>query len=253
MRYIVYKYKPDTMKPLFCIFCLLLLFGCNTEEETYLPAASGSYTPGGQTKVISYLALGDSYTKGESVCSSCNYPTLLSVALNSAADNNVDLKMVAQTGWTTNDLLYALPQSNIGMHYNLVTLLIGVNNQYGQENFSVYETEFNQLLDKAIFYANGNTEHVVVISIPDYAYTPYGASLSDNQRQGISTDIDTYNAYAAQQSAVRNVTFLNITDITRNGLNQPELVASDGLHPSSVAYQKFVERLLPVVRGKLNF
>lgn len=237
-------------KPLW-ILCFVLLAACHTEEDNY-PYAPNSGTPPAQEDTLEYLALGDSYTKGESVCGICNYPTKLSQGLFRVSGRNINQRIVAQTGWTTSDLLYAISQSNLHSHYHLVTLLIGVNNQYIGEDFSVYETEFNELLDKAVLFANGNSTRVVVISIPDYAYTSYGASLSEQKRQTISTEIDAYNLYAQQQAAERNITFLNITDITRNGLSQPDLVASDGLHPSALAYQQFVERLLPIVREKLN-
>jgi lysophospholipase L1-like esterase len=132
----------------------------------------------------------------------------------------------------------------------LVTLLIGVNNQYQNRPFSLYEDEFPDLLNRAITLAKGDKNNVIVLSIPDYAYTPFGQGSSNPQT--ISTQIDMYNLFAENYCIQNNVAFFNITDITRQGLENPTLVAGDGLHPSKTAYSKFVERLLPKVRTILN-
>ena len=122
----------------------------------------------------------------------------------------------------------------------MVTLLIGVNNQYQNKPFSLYETEFPQLVIKSIALAKGDKTNVIVVSIPDYAYTPFGQGAVN-----ISTGIDQYNAFAQNYCAENGIVFINITDITRLGLSQPEVVASDGVHPSDLAYSKFVDRILP--------
>ena len=197
-----------------------------------------------EESVIKYLALGDSYTIGTSVCDTCSYPQQLKVKLKEEFNNTIDLKIIAQTGWTTTALIGAINNENPSQDYDLVTLLIGVNNQYQNRSFEIYETEFPSLLNKAILFAKGNPKNVIVISIPDYAFTPFGEN--SNNRENISNEIDAYNNYAKEVSESINVKFIEITDITRQGLNDPELVASDGLHPSKKAYEKFVERLLPV-------
>jgi lysophospholipase L1-like esterase len=112
----------------------------------------------------------------------------------------------------------------------------------------VYQQEFPELVAIATQKAQGKKENVIVVSIPDYAYTPFG-----NGNTTISTQIDMYNAFAQNYCATNNITFVNITDITRMGLAQPNLVASDGLHPSALAYTKFVERILPEAIEKLGF
>lgn len=122
----------------------------------------------------------------------------------------------------------------------MVTLLIGVNNQYQNKPFSLYEQEFPELVNIAIEKAKGNKNNVIVVSIPDYAYTPFG-----NGNTTISAQIDIYNAFAENYCIQNNITFVNITDITREGLAQPTLVANDGLHPSDLAYFRFVERIFP--------
>ncbi|MCF6129236.1 SGNH/GDSL hydrolase family protein [Flavobacterium sp. AS60] len=200
------------------------------------------------TKNYKYLALGDSYTIGESVCETCRFPVQLkdSIGKYLNANDTFQVKIIATTGWTTTNLKSAIAAENPTNDYDLVTLLIGVNNQYQHQPFSLYEQEFPELVNTAIQKAKGDKNNVIVVSIPDYAFTPFG-----NGNTTISTEIDNYNAFAENYCNANNITFITITDITRLGLVQPELVATDGLHPSSVAYAKFVERLLPVARTKI--
>ncbi|WP_317197706.1 SGNH/GDSL hydrolase family protein [Neotamlana sargassicola] len=195
------------------------------------------------------LALGDSYTIGESVCETCNFPTQLkdSLEFRFKNKNQVKLKIVATTGWTTTNLINAIDNESLKNTYDLVTLLIGVNNQYQGKPFSIYENEFPQLVNTAIKHANGDKLNVIVVSIPDYAFTPFGEG-----NKLISEAIDKYNNFAKQYCSNNNITYLNITDITRKGLENPELVATDRLHPSTKAYTKFVEHLLPLVQEKLK-
>lgn len=148
-----------------------------------------------------------------------------------------------EQGWTTTNLINAIEQQKPSNNYDLVTLLIGVNNQYQGINFTVYEKEFPELVTKAISFAKGDKTKLIVVSIPDYAYTPFGQNYGNPA--SISTQIDRYNAFASAYCQDNGILFIDITDITRNGLNNPKLVANDGLHPSESAYALFVERLLP--------
>lgn len=157
-----------------------------------------------------------------------------------ASTDNILTDIIAQTGWTTANLKNAIAAQNPANNYDLVTLLIGVNNQYQNKPFSLYEQEFPELVNIAIEKAKGNKNNVIVVSIPDYAYTPFG-----NGNTTISAQIDIYNAFAENYCIQNNITFVNITDITREGLAQPTLVANDGLHPSDLAYSRFVERIFP--------
>ncbi len=216
-------------------FMLLINFGCSQEQTT-------PYYNIVNPKQLNYLALGDSYTIGQSVCTTCRFPEQLKASLQATyQDNPFLLQVIAKTGWTTSNLITELNLVNPSNNFDLVTLLIGVNNQYQNKPFSLYETEFPQLITKAIAFAKGDKTNVIVVSIPDYAYTQFGQGAIN-----ISTGIDQYNAFAQNYCLQNGIMFINITDITRLGLSQPELVASDGLHPSELAYSKFVERISPL-------
>ncbi len=192
-------------------------------------------------KELTYLALGDSYTIGQSVCETCRFPEQLRKKLaDSNQKNTYTTKIIATTGWTTTNLISAINVQNPSSNYDLVTLLIGVNNQYQGKPFSVYEKEFPELIIKAILLAKGDKSNVIVVSIPDYAFTTFGRGSAT-----ISSGIEQYNAFAKAYCTENNIEFVNITDITQQGLKNTSLVASDGLHPSELAYSLFVERIFP--------
>lgn len=195
------------------------------------------------------LSLGDSYTIGQSVCETCRFPEQLKDSLlqNFEEGTTFSLQVIARTGWTTTNLIDAIASENIPPDFDLVTLLIGVNNQYQRKDFSLYETEFPALVSTAIKAINNDKNNLIVISIPDYAFTPFGGGNTN-----ISEEIDLYNEFAKDYCNRNEITFLNITDITREGFINPNLVASDNLHPSALAYTKFVERLLPLSLEKLK-
>lgn len=226
---------------LFNLLLVLALFSnCSSEPDSSL-LSTQDYN---DENAIAYLALGDSYTIGESVSYDKNYPSQLSKRMETELKRNVQTQIIAKTGWRTDELQSAIQNTQIEKPLDFVTLLIGVNNQYQNKSFSQYEEEFPELLQTALDFTNGETEKVLVISIPDYAFTPFG---QNRDTEKISREIDQYNAYAKSVAKDFNVTFVEITDITRMGLEQPDLVARDGLHPSGLAYEKFVDRILPFV------
>lgn len=239
------KLKTKIFKlPLFVIL-LGLIPSCNVSDiERSEPITNDD----SNSELITYLALGDSYTVGESVAYEESFPAQLSARIEENIDIKVNTTVIAQTGWRT-DQLHAAIGNRESADYDLVTLLIGVNNQFQSRPFSQYETEFTSLVEKAINLAGNDSNHVVILSIPDYYYTAYG---QNNGTIKISTEIDHYNDFAKSIAISKGVTFLNITDITRKGLEEPELVAADGLHPSGTAYEKFVERLYPLIRSRLK-
>jgi acyl-CoA thioesterase I len=218
-------------------FLSIAIFGCSSENNFQ----KSEPKPVSIVKEYKYLALGDSYTIGQSVCETCRFPEQLKLGLkNNFTNDTFSLQIIAQTGWTTSNLISAINTSLPSSNFDLVSLLIGVNNQYQNKAFSVYEEEFPMLVNRAIGFAKGDKSNLIVVSIPDYAYTPFGQGAAN-----ISLGIDKYNDFAKQYCLQSNIKFIDITDITRLGLENTNLVASDGLHPSELAYAKFVERILP--------
>ena len=188
---------------------------------------------------IHYLALGDSYTIGESVPSHQNFPAHLSEELKKKGFS-VSTEIIATTGWTTQNLKQAIERKNLTPSYNLVSLLIGVNNQYQGKSIEEYETEFEELLKTAIKLAGNNKEKVFVVSIPDYGYTPFGES----KKEEISKEIDAFNNVNKRITNSFGITYIDITPISREGLANPSYVASDGLHPSGTQYKEWIQFIL---------
>ncbi len=199
--------------------------------------------------VSSYLALGDSYTIGEGVIENERWPELLVQALNKEGFSLKKPLIIATTGWTTADLKTAIAQRQPMGPFNLVSLLIGVNNQYQGIDMVIYEKEFNELLQTSIALAGSKPEHVFVVSIPDYAITPF-AQQHDPER--ISLEIDQYNQVARSIAESYGVRFFNITPISRKAADNPALLAEDKLHPSGLMYQEWVDLVLPTVKKFLQ-
>ncbi len=239
------KYAHMLYKLTFIFSLLSFIPSCSQTEEI---RSEQIVDESNNQEIITYLALGDSYTIGESVDFEDSFPAQLSTRIEENKNLLVNTTVIAQTGWRTDQLISAVGGRE-SADYNLVTLLIGVNNQFQSRPFSQYETEFTTLLNKAINLAGNDANKVIILSIPDYYYTPYGQS---NGNELISLQLDEYNNFAKSIAKEKGVTFLDITDITRKGLDEPELVADDGLHPSGLAYEKFVERLYPLVSTRLK-
>ena len=224
--------------------CLIFVLNCTNNAETNTDPVQENDNDEIQPNSFKLLSLGDSYTIGASVCETCRFPEQLKDSLKNRfrASDDFSLQIVATSGWTTTNLINALNSNPPTTDHDLVTLLVGVNNQFQGKPFELYETEFIVLVNKAIAYAKGNKNRVIVVSIPDYGFTPFG----QNNQTTITAELDNYNAYAQNYCEANNISYVYITDITQQGFENPELVASDGLHPSELAYSKFVERLLPV-------
>lgn len=179
-----------------------------------------------------FLALGDSYTIGESVAESERWPNQLAAKLKIEQP-----RIIATTGWRTDQLKAAIEAANLKPEYDLVSLLIGVNNQYQGKPIEVYEREFEELLQTSIKLAKGKKKNVFIVSIPDYGYTPFGKA----KQEKISEELDQYNAINKRIATKYGVKYFNITEISRKGLEDSELVAGDGLHPSGKMYEQWVE------------
>ena len=194
-----------------------------------------------QIKSKSYLALGDSYTIGESVPVSDRFPVILVNDLNGKGYNFQEPKIVAKTGWTTDELKAAILKENLSENYDLVTLLIGVNNQYRGRDVENFRLEFADLLQMAIGFANDQPEKVVVVSIPDWGVSPFA---SGRDQEKIAEEIDLYNKVKKEETLKRNVTFVDITVISRSGLGIPDYFAKDGLHFSGKMHQLWVNEIM---------
>lgn len=189
---------------------------------------------------MSYLALGDSYTIGESVPTMENFPYQLADSISKRGKAYESPVIIARTGWRTDQLIEAIESANLKKEYDLVTLLIGVNNEFQGRSLSEYERDFTVLCKKSIELAGNKKKRVVVISIPDYGYTPYGKA---NQKR-ISERIDLFNASNKRISDSLELKYVNVTDISRKGLNEPDMVADDGLHPGAKMYALWVKEIL---------
>ena len=193
-----------------------------------------------KSKSIRFLALGDSYTIGESVSEDERWPELLAASLRTKGVQIEKPKIIATTGWRTDQLKQAILSSGTTDDYDLVSLLIGVNNQYQKKSPESYEPEFRELLEMAIKKAGGRKERVFVVSIPDYGHTPFGQA----RQIEISEDLDEFNEVNKEITIESGIAYFNITEISREGLRDPELVATDRLHPSGKMYRLWVEEIL---------
>jgi lysophospholipase L1-like esterase len=196
-----------------------------------------------------YLALGDSYTIGEQVPMQENFPHQLVKLLNAAGVKAAEPVIIAKTGWTTDELAASIREHNLHETFTFVTLLIGVNNQYRGRDVDNFKIEFTQLLDQAIVFANGHTQNVFVVSIPDWGITPFAEGKN---RAKVAHDIDTYNKVCKDVAMMHKCNFTDITDSTRKNGQNAEYLAGDGLHPSAKEYKIWAERLLPVISKVLK-
>ena len=197
---------------------------------------------------LHYLALGDSYTIGEAVPAACRWPQQLVAQLRRHGVAVDDPRIIAVTGWTTDELAAGMDATRPVPPYDLVTLQIGVNNQYRARAAGRYRGEFRRLLQRAIGLAGGHAGHVVTVSIPDWGVTRFG--LTDPRGSArIGAELDVYNAIARDETSRAGARWVDITGISRR---HPELVATDGLHPSATQYTRWVAVIEPLVRAALR-
>jgi lysophospholipase L1-like esterase len=197
---------------------------------------------------LKYLALGDSYTIGEGVDSTLRYPVQIADSLKKLGYPMESPKIIAVTGWTTSSLKAAIKTANPQPPYDLVSLLIGVNNQYRGLDINIYVTEFNELIDKAIYFAGNEPGRVIVLSIPDWGVTPFA---SDRDREKIAREIDQYNAINKEITLSSGVAWIDVTGISRLAEKDESLIAGDGLHPSGKMYTEWVKLALPEIEKML--
>jgi len=199
---------------------------------------------------LTYLALGDSYTIGQSVPLEQNFPNQLRSRLNETGHPMSGPSIIAATGWTTADLKAAIAARNLGeKRYDIVTLLIGVNNQYRGYSPNEYRVQFTDLLHTAINHAKGGKGYVFVLSIPDWGVTPYA---DGRDREQIAKEIDQFNAINKEETEKLGVAYVDITPSSRRAAQDAGLIAGDGLHPSERMYALWVQQLFPLVSAKVQ-
>lgn len=227
------------------LLCMLICCSCNKEGTIPNPI---SPTPTPAVKVNNWLALGDSYTIGQGVAENERYP-FQTVQLLKATGVNIDtLNYIARTGWTTTDLMRSMEQANPRQH-SVVSLLIGVNDQYQGVPAEDYRVRFRAVLGKAIGLAGGKKENVVVISIPDYGVTPY-SSQADTLK--IRKEIDLFNDINKEETGKFGCPYLYITTSSRMARDYGNLICPDGLHPSGLEYGKWAQELAPLIQQILK-
>lgn len=202
-----------------------------------------------QNKPLRYLALGDSYTVGEMVPLKKNFPYQTVALLRKEKIIIDDPAIIAKTGWTTDELQEMLSRTRLQIPFDFVTLLIGVNNQYRGRSAEEYATQFTQLLQQAIGYAGEKTNHVIVVSIPDWGATPFAKGKDRNK---IAKEIDAFNAINERIAKEYKVHYINITALTREAVKDKTLVAKDGLHPSAKEYARWAVKVKEVMINELK-
>ncbi len=225
---------------------LLLLFlvaGCRSAAPTLPPVPTTSIL---RTSPIPYLALGDSYTIGEGAAAADRWPVQLAALASQHGTQLAAPDIIARTGWTTAELQHAIAASgNHRTDYGLVSLLIGVNNQYRGQSLATYRAEFRQLLATAIAFAGGAQNRVVVLSIPDWGQTPFAEG---RDRAQISQEIDQFNVVAHEECQHADVSFVNITPLTRAAAGEENQFTPDGLHYTGAQMRHWAEQAWPVLQ-----
>ncbi len=195
-----------------------------------------------------FLALGDSYTIGEGVAAEEGWPVQLQQLLIADGVEIQTPEIVAQTGWTTGELLAGIDAAGIDATFDLVSLLIGVNNQYRGLEVDAYAADFENLLNLAIGFAGGDASRVVVVSIPDWSVTPFARTHTQASLADIASAIDAFNRVNCRLAYHRKCAYVDVTKITRERYADPHAWTEDDLHPAPLMYARWVRKLLPVVR-----
>ncbi|HET9453516.1 MAG TPA: SGNH/GDSL hydrolase family protein [Gemmatimonadaceae bacterium] len=196
-----------------------------------------------------FLALGDSYTIGEGVAAAERWPNQLVELLRARGIAMSDPELIARTAWTTDELMDAIDEARPTGPFDLVTLLIGVNDQYRSRPIDHFESGFGPVLDQAIGFARGGAARLIVVSIPDWGATPFAEG---RDRALITREVGDYNAAARALTAQRGAHWHDVTESSRRMLEDPSLVVSDGLHPSGAMYARWAASMVPVAEKILG-
>jgi lysophospholipase L1-like esterase len=227
---------------------IAVLLSCS-KSSSYSAVVPSVVTPPPTAAAKTYLALGDSYTIGQSVSESERFPAQTVARLKEQGVNVANPVYIARTGWTTASLQSAIATENPSPTYDIVSLLIGVNDQYQRMDTGGYTQRFTMLLEKAIQLARGEKKHVFVLSIPDYSVTPFVAA---SEKERVRREVDQFNSINKRITDAFGVSYTDITPSTREAAANPSLIAADGLHPSGHEYRKWAEMLAPKVKASLQ-
>lgn len=243
------------------LFSIFACFSCSKEKnidkptENAMPAKDtitnqpADTTRASDSTGAKYLALGDSYTIGQSVQESERFPAQAVQLLRSQNINIKDPEYIAATGWTTDNLISAINSKNPANDFDIVTLLIGVNDQYQHRDTTGYRERFSELLNKAVVFAGSRKTHVFVLSIPDYSATPF---VGQSDKSSVSMQIDQFNAINKEIALQNGITYIDITPSTRQAATDASLIANDGLHPSGKEYAVWAGMLVPLIKKVLQ-
>jgi len=206
-------------------------------------------SPASTPAEIRILSLGDSYTIGEAVGEHERWPVRLAAELRAQGIGVADPVLIAKTGWTTDELSLGIDAASPSGPFDVVTLLIGVNNQYRGRPAAEYREQFRALLDRAVAFARGEAGRVIVLSIPDWGVTPFAVG---RDRAQIAADIDAFNAINREESLHRGSQYVDVTPVSRKADADPSLIATDGLHPSGAMYALWADLALPAALSALG-
>ena len=231
------------------VFVVLILFSFS---DIYSHNGKGNMNTEKKKEMKTYLALGDSYTVAESVSPDMSYPVILAGLLNNKGFTISPPLIIAKTGWTTEELMAGIEKKSIkAKKFDLVTLLIGVNDQYREYEISKYPERLEKLIKIALNFAGGNKKKLIIISIPDWGITPFAKSKGrDKVKTGL--EIDQYNLQKKLLAEKYGIRYVDVTEISRRAVRQPDLIAGDGLHPSGLMYGLWAEKLLPLAEKVLE-
>lgn len=227
----------------------LCCLACVSNQESSLPPNPDPVVQPDTTQGVPFLSLGDSYTIGESVPEADRWSVQLADQLRKNGVAVASPDIIARTGWTTAELMDGIKEARKKKDYKLVSLLIGVNNQYRGQSIERYRTEFRSLLATSVEYAGGRKERVFVLSTPDWGVSPFGAR---SDRAKVAREIDAFNAVAKEECDQAGILYIDITPVSRTGLGDPSMFASDGLHFSGKMYGLWAKEALPKVKGLLS-
>ncbi len=225
-------------------YALYHVFVVRNNKQTVAPTNTAESNP--NTK--QFLALGDSYTSGEGIAKDGRWPIHLVTQLRAQGIDMADPVFIARTGWTTADLDRAMSSLKTEGTFDLVSLLIGANDEFRGNSREEYRSGFVSLLQKAIVLAGGKPEHVLVLSVPDWGVSPYAAS---EDKAAIAASIDRYNAVNRAEAERLGARYIDITNPTRAAANDREIFAGDGLHYSSKTHARWAELAVLMAKNAL--